>query len=146
MQRIVHGDANDHGGDADDDDRHAVPDQGDASDSENPSECDRKHYPEYIREAFVGENQQQADKEHGQGYGQNAVLFDLRGVGNGDQRRAHSGHGDIRMLRLGPADGLIDQPCDLGVHARLARPVRRSQKRKPMPVFCEYAVIDNVVV
>ena len=91
MQRIIHGDANDHRRDSDDDDRHTVPAQGDASNGKKPAESDRDHNPKDVREAFVCDDKQQTDKEQGQRNGQYAVLFDLCSVGDGYQRRTHSG-------------------------------------------------------
>ena len=146
MQRIIHGDANDHRRDSDDDDRHTVPDQGDASNGEKPAESDRDHNPKDVREAFVCEDKQQTDKEQGQRNGQYAVLFDLCSVGDGYQRRTHSGHGDLRMLCPKPIYGLIDKFRHLGIHPRLTRPIWRGQEGKPVAVLCEYAVIDNVIV
>ena len=50
------------------------------------------------------------------------------------------------MLCPKPIYGLIDKFRHLGIHPRLTRPIWRGQEGKPVAVFCEYAIIDNVIV
>ena len=140
MQRIVDRNADDDRSDANDYQRQTVPQQGHCPQGEKPSCQDRHAYPPQVARTAEGIEQHGQDEHHRQGHGQQAVPLDLRGIGDGYQRRADGRHPHLRASRPRIGHAGIQQGLQAGVVARLADAEGRFQQGNARAVPEEVAV------
>ena len=128
MERIVHGDADDHGTDAQHDQGYRTLEQSDNPEGEERPGEDGHQDPEDVGKAFITEPQDDTDKDRREGQSQERVLLDAGCVSDGDFGTTGGSDGDVRELRFRPR---LDRPQkfhQFRVPARFAAPERRVEK------------------
>ena len=115
VQRIIDGNAQDHTGNADDDDGHVVPEHGQPAQGEQKPPAHRKEDEKDVTERVEGIGQQKEDEHHRKGYGQDAVFLDTDGVPHCNGRSADYVHGNTRIRLLHLVGDSLQEREQLGV-------------------------------
>ena len=128
VERVVHGDADDHGTDTQDDERYRTLEAGDDPEGEQGAGEDGHEDPEHVGEAFIAEPQDDADQQGGDGQGQEGVLLDPGRISYGHLGAAAREDADVRELGRRPRLDGIRQGNQLRVLPRLAAAERRIEQ------------------
>ena len=140
VQGIVDRNADDDRADADNYQRQPVPQHGHRPQGKEPAGQHGHAYPHQVAHPAEGIEQHGQDKHHGQADGQQAVPLDLRGIGDGYQRRTDGRHPYLRADDLHVGHARVQQFLQAGVIPRLADAERRLQQGDTHAIAKEVAV------
>ena len=120
VERVVHGDADDHAPDAEDDEGYGRLEKGDDAEGEERPGQDGHENPENVDEAFVAQPKDDGDEDGRQRKGQQRVFLDAGGIPDGHFRTARRGDGDVEIGRGRPGLDRVQERHQVRVPARFA--------------------------
>ena len=128
MERIIHGDADDHGPDAQHDQGDRTLEEGDDPEGEQGSGEDGYQDPEHVGKAFITEPEDDANEDRRQGQGQERIFLDAGGIPDSHFRTAGGGDGDVREFRLRPGLDRLQKSHQFRIPTRFAASEGRIEK------------------
>ena len=144
VERIVHGDADNHGPDPQDDQRDRAFEERNDSKGEQGAGEDGHEDPEDVGEAFVTQPQDDADEESGNRQGQEGVLLDAGGVPHCHLGTAGREDADVRELCRRPRLDSVREVNELRILPGFAAAKGRIEQDDAGTAVCrqEEAVLD----